>query len=109
MSDKNQGWYSDPTSLGLVSQVWGDVSPAAIEKAARFQARNPGTKLGEALVECGAVKPARLSDILSKQKQMRQEPTRREDVERLLDFATERTRNLSDATDSLSDVLAHLR
>jgi hypothetical protein len=100
-----KAWKADPTAIGILSQVWGGVAPSELASALALQARNPQKKLGQALLETGAIKPQQLHDMLHKQELMRQGKSVVGDVYRLLDCATHRTEQASDALDKLIEGL----
>lgn len=109
MSQAKKPWKADPTGLGIVSQVWGDVAPAGLASALELQAKEPQKKLGQAMLECGAVKPQQLTRILQKQEEMRHGKSSKKDVNRLMDFATHRTRQAASALDKLTQTLWGVR
>lgn len=107
MDNNKPVWKTDPTAIGIVSQVWGNVGPKALAAALAIQARQPDKKLGQALIECGAMQPQQLRDVLQKQQQMRQGKSGKQDVGTLLDFATRRTLQASTALDKITEALKH--
>lgn len=86
---------SDPTSIGSVARIWGQVSEDALARAVQYQDENPDKLLGQAMLEVGVLEPHALDQLVRKQRELRKHMDR-QDVARIVDYAAEQTRTTSD-------------
>lgn len=78
----------DPTSIGNVALMHGFVDDTQLRQAIAWQ-NTHGDKLGESMVEVGAMGRRTLQMLVQKQTQVRTKPSAK-DVGRIVDFASSR-------------------
>lgn len=79
----------DPTSLGNLAVASGKVSRETILQAFAVQLRRPEVKVGELLVELGALTGAERDALLAQQERVRGGHPTTTDVMQLADYAVE--------------------
>lgn len=97
---------TDPTSLGNIARIFSeDVTGVHVARAVEHQKQNPSLRIGEALVETGALSERERDALLRKQEDIRSGKHTRKDVMQMMDYATKKTRAAPDVLQSLIKML----
>lgn len=95
----------DPTSLGHLARAFANCSESAVAEAIERQALDPSVPIGALLVAIGAITPAAVDWLITKQAALRKSPSSR-DVARLLDYTVER---LGEETAKVTDFVRDMQ